>query len=119
MTQGWLDRGSCPECGSSDGNVQHSDGHSFCFSCDTRFGEGMEHKSKVILMSEPKKYSGVEHSKMQGIIAAIPDRKITQDTVRKYNTEIKSTGSIITHHIYKYYDEEGNHTANESKEFLA
>jgi len=116
MTQGWLDRGSCPECGSSDGNVQHSDGHSFCFSCDTRFGEDMEHKSKVLLMSESKKYSGVEHSKIQGIIAAIPDRKITQDTVRKYNTEVKSTGSIITHHIYKYYDEEGSHTANKIKE---
>ena len=116
MSGEWGDRGPCPKCGSSDGNVQHSDGHSFCFSCDTRFGEGMEHKSKVLLMSEPKKYSGVEHSKIRGIIAAIPDRKITQDTVRKYNTEVKSTGSIITHHIYKYYDGEGSHIANKIKE---
>ena len=37
MAEGWLKRGPCPECGSSDGNVQHSDGHSFCFVCDTRF----------------------------------------------------------------------------------
>ena len=46
MTNGqWLSRGECPACGSSDGNVQHSDGHSFCFVCDTRFnGEEMEIK---------------------------------------------------------------------------
>ena len=33
----WLDRGSCPECGSSDANVKHSKGYSYCFSCQTRF----------------------------------------------------------------------------------
>ena len=37
MAERWLKRGPCPDCGSSDANVQHSDGHSFCFSCNTRF----------------------------------------------------------------------------------
>ena len=43
---GWLDRGPCPECGSSDGNVQHSDGHSYCFSCETLFPDQGEPQQK-------------------------------------------------------------------------
>ena len=41
MEEQWLDRGACPnpECGSSDANVNHSEGYSFCYSCWTRFGE--------------------------------------------------------------------------------
>ena len=36
---GWGKRGPCPSpnCDSSDGCVEHSDGYSFCFSCKTRF----------------------------------------------------------------------------------
>ena len=34
----WLDRGPCPKCGSSDANVKHAEGYSYCFSCETRFG---------------------------------------------------------------------------------
>ena len=42
MPEGWLTRGLCPECGSTKGNVQHKDGHSFCFSCETRFSNKEE-----------------------------------------------------------------------------
>ena len=28
MDKQWLNRGACPECGSSDGNVNHSEGYS-------------------------------------------------------------------------------------------
>ena len=42
MQKTWLDRGACPKCGSSDGNVRHSEGYSYCFSCNTRFGENMQ-----------------------------------------------------------------------------
>ena len=49
----WLDRGACPKCGSSDAKVQHSKGHSYCFSCNTRFGEEKDMKSpKSIKHSE-------------------------------------------------------------------
>ena len=39
MNGKWLDRGECPECGSSDANVTHSEGYSHCFSCNTHFKE--------------------------------------------------------------------------------
>ena len=42
MSGKWLERGECPECGSSDANVKHSDGYSHCFSCDTHFNERVE-----------------------------------------------------------------------------
>ena len=35
MDKQWLDRGPCPNCGSSDGNVQHKEGYSHCFVCGT------------------------------------------------------------------------------------
>ena len=37
----WLDRGPCPKCKSSDANVKHKQGYSYCFSCDTRFGDNV------------------------------------------------------------------------------
>jgi len=110
MNGQWGKRGECPECGSSDGNVEHSDGHSYCFACETRFNEMVE-KAKVIPMSESS--SGI---KSKGIFGDIPDRKITKDTAKVFSTEIKQTGSMITHHIYKYFDGDGNHIANKVRE---
>ena len=40
MDKQWLDRGACPNCNSSDGNVNHSEGYSHCFVIAThRFGD--------------------------------------------------------------------------------
>tara|TARA_R110002020_G_scaffold20100_4_gene68878 strand:- start:1526 stop:3154 length:1629 start_codon:yes stop_codon:yes gene_type:complete len=105
---GWLDRGPCPKCKSSDGNVQHSDGHSYCFSCETLFPNQQE-QEKVIIMNE-------KSCKTEGFFSSIDDRKIKADTAKKYNTLIKKTGTVITHHIYKYYDNDGNHIANKIRE---
>jgi twinkle protein len=111
MGEAWGERGECPECGSSDGNVEHSDGHSYCFVCDTRFNDSVVEKAKVVPMSE--KSSGVQSN---GVVADIPDRKISRDTAKKYGVEVKRTGSMITHHIYKYFDKDGNHVANKVRE---
>ena len=55
MDKQWLDRGPCPNCGSSDGNVQHKEGYSHCFVCGTHFnskGNKMEaEKVKLFLTS--------------------------------------------------------------------
>ena len=58
MGEAWGQRGECPECGSSDGNVEHGDGHSYCFVCETRFNDSAVDKAKVVPMSE--KSSGVQ-----------------------------------------------------------
>ena len=46
----------------------------------------------------------------------IPDRKITKDTARKFNTLTKKKGSMTTHHIYQYYDSKGNHICNKVRD---
>tara|TARA_R110002020_G_scaffold224136_1_gene433558 strand:- start:1286 stop:2770 length:1485 start_codon:yes stop_codon:yes gene_type:complete len=51
-----------------------------------------------------------------GLLSDIPDRKISKDTAKKYNTQVKKTGTVVTHHIYKYFDEDGNHIANKVRE---
>ena len=105
----WPSRGSCPKCGATSANVEHEDGHSFCFSCKTRFGEDTQ-TEKVVPMSNETAL------RTSGLLSDIPDRKISKDTAKKYNTQVKKTGTVVTHHIYKYFDEDGNHIANKVRE---
>ena len=102
----WLDRGSCPKCGSSDGNVQHTGGYSSCFACETRFGDN--------IVSMPKQE--VKPMSTTGNWGELSDRRISLDTAKKYNTKIKSDGSIITHHLYGYFDELGNQIATKVRQ---
>ena len=111
MTRVWLDRGECPDCGSSDGKVEHREGHSYCFVCNTRFGESKTQEQRIVKMSETSPIV-----KTTGLLSDIPDRKISRDTAKKYGTQIKKTDNVVTHHIYQYYDKDGNHVANKVRE---
>jgi len=114
MPEGWLTRGLCPECGSTKGNVQHKDGHSFCFSCETRFSNREENKymNQTNYHNTPKTID-TKLLKTAGYLAAIPDRKLTLDTVKKYKTFVKDTGiEKQSHHIYKYVDDKGEHISS-------
>ena len=103
----WLDRGSCPECGSSDANVKHSKGYSYCFSCQTRFGEDSDMNTVTPLpVVEPKPLT------KEGLYADITERKITKETAEKFNTKVTKDGTVTTKHIYQYFDTNGNHVAN-------
>jgi len=93
----WLDRGPCPKCGSSDGNVRHEGGYSWCFVCETRFGDN--------ILSVPKQE--VKPVTTTGKWGEISDRKISSDTAKKYSTKIKQNGNIVTHHLYAYFNERG------------
>jgi hypothetical protein len=101
MDKKWLDRGACPECGSSDGNVRHSEGYSFCFVCETRFGESMQTETVIPMKRE-------SNIKTVGTLGALSERSISKETAQKYNTDVKVNGNMNTHHIYKYFDE-GQH----------
>ena len=103
-----VSKGPCPNCDSSDANALYDDGHSYCFSCQTRF----DNDSKVIPMTKPKS-PGLRTS---GEVSAIDDRHITRETTKAFNVEVIKSGSTITHHIYKYFDTDGNHTANKIRE---
>jgi len=107
----WLDRGPCPSCKSSDANVQHKDGYSYCFSCNTKFGENIipisidewhEHNLKLPTQE-------VREVTTTGKWGEISERKISAKTAKKYNTRIKSQGNITTHHLYGYHNERGDH----------
>jgi len=103
----WLDRGACPKCGSSDAKVQHSKGHSYCFSCNTRFGE-----EKDMNTVTPMPVVEAKPLSKEGMYADIIERKITKDTAEKYKTKITKDGTLTTKHIYEYFDMNGNHVAN-------
>lgn len=106
--------GDCPACGSSDANATYpDDGHSWCYSCQTyTSGDKSMQQTKVIPMSNP----ATSELKSVGKVADIPDRKIKQETARKYNTQVMQSGNMITHHIYQYFDKDGNHIANKVRE---
>ena len=105
--------GACEECGSSDGNATYSDGHTFCYVCKVyKKGNNMQQESRVIPMSNPA--SGT--IKTRGILSDIPERKIKKETAQRYGVEIKKTGNMTTHHIYKYVDDSGNHIASKVRE---
>ena len=109
MDKQWLDRGACPKCGSSDGNVNHSEGYSHCFVCDTHFGESMEAEKVIPIRAE-------SIMKTVGTLGALSERSILKETAQKYNTDVKVSGSMNTHHIYKYFDEGGNNIANKIRD---
>ena len=111
MDKQWLDRGPCPNpaCDSSDGNVNHSEGYSFCFVCKTRFGENMEVEKVIPMRTESV-------MKTVGTLGALTERSILKETAQKYNTDVKVNGNMNTHHIYKYFDEGGNNIANKVRD---
>ncbi len=105
--------GACEECGSSDANATYPDGHTYCYSCQVyKKGNNMQQESRVIPMSNPA--SGT--IKTRGILSDIPERKIKKETAQRYGVEIKKTGNMTTHHIYKYVDDSGNHIASKVRE---
>ena len=105
--------GECPSCGSSDANATYSnDGHSFCYSCKKyTSGEGSM-KTKVVPINNP----ATSELKTVGQFLDITDRKIKKETAQKYGTQIKKSGSMITQHIYQYFDKDGNHIASKIRD---
>ncbi len=102
----WLDRGACPACGSSDANVNHTAGYSWCFSCKTKFGDNIITIPKI----EVRSMATV------GEWGEISERKISYDTAKKFNTKIKRNGNIITHHLYGYYNNKDEHIGNKIRQ---
>ena len=110
MESKWISRGECP-CGeSSRGYNIHADGHAFCFSCNKRFNNIGEAKmeSKVINIQE--------NTSVSGEYKAIPDRRISERTAKKYKTKIKTNGSIVSHHYYEYFNADSSHVATKIRQ---
>jgi len=72
---------SCDKCGSKDNCAVYDDGHTYCFGCQTvtrpKDGEGTT--------EEPKK---LNRDLIQGQVAALPARSISEATCRKFDYQI-------------------------------
>mgnify|MGYP003647175989 CR=1 FL=1 len=112
LNKQWVDRGPCPnpECDTEYGNVQHLDGHSFCFACRTRFGDN------IISMPEQEIKIEVKPMTTKGKWGALSDRKISIETAKKYDTKIKIEGNTVTHHLYGYFNEAGTQIATKIRQ---
>lgn len=93
---------SCPNCGSHDALAVYSDGHKYCFSCNTYYKAG----GQVETVSQTTKDKNlIDVSSLD--LTAIRSRGLTQETCEKfkyYNGEYKGTPVQVA----CYYDSKGN-----------
>ena len=93
----------CEDCGSHDALTYYDDGSSYCFSCNTYKKGSIK---EIRYMDEDTQWSELKPS--AGVFSDIPDRKITEDTCRKYGVRVIVKSGGIAQHIYPYYDKD-NH----------
>lgn len=76
----------CPKCGSSDAYGIYSDGHGYCFSCNTYFKSEEVSNIEYLKRSFSNRMSKecVQVDDLNGHFSAIPSRGLTEDTCRKY-----------------------------------
>lgn len=111
----------CPHCGGHDPATIYSDGHGYCFSCNTRWWEDSRkeydkepYERKVIRMVEEFE---------QGKIREIADRCISEDACKKFGVRTLVKDHKIQKHFYPYYNKSGEKVAEktricESKQFF-
>ena len=101
----------CPSCGSKNNLARYSDGHAVCFSggCDH-----YERATGEVIESKPKANRKLE---MTGVIASIPDRRITEATCKKFGVTVEyDTAGKISKHHYPYFDKDtGAQTGTKSR----
>ena len=92
----------CPSCGSSDNLARYSDGHAVCFSGGCNHYE--HGKGQIGQVAQRKPMRSLE---MTGVIAAIPDRRISQSTCQRYGVTVEygTDGQIVKHH-YPYHNKD-------------
>ena len=101
-TSKFLHHGSCPSCGSSDALAVYDDGGEHCFSCGyhTKGSNGDTQVTEVA----PKAVASV---KMDGVVAAIGNRKLSKETSQRYQVTVTyDANGAIEKHYYPYYNSE-------------
>ena len=112
---------ACPSCGSSDNLARYSDGHAVCFSGGCNHYEHGKGQIGQAVQRKPTRLL-----EMTGVVAAIPDRRINQETAKRYGVTVEyGTDGKITKHHYPYFDKDtGTATGTkvrivENKQFYA
>ena len=93
----------CPDCGSSDALAVYTDGHTYCFSCQTRTaGDGQE-----------KKLPMQQNVQFKGEAQALKKRRLSQKTCEKYKIYRDET-----HLRFPYFDGSGRIQGFKTKDKL-
>lgn len=83
-TSNFLYHTACPKCGSSDALSVYSDGHAYCFSCNTNFKDYTKGETTTMTMKSSGKteLNLIDLSELSS--SDLVARKITKDTCEKY-----------------------------------
>ena len=93
---------ACPSCGSSDNLARYSDGHAVCFSGGCNHYEHGKGQIGQAVQRKPTRLL-----EMTGVVAAIPDRRINQETAKRYGVTVEyGVDGKITKHHYPYFDKD-------------
>lgn len=96
----------CPDCGSSDALSVYTDGHTYCFSCNTYHrGDDDEGGEEV---EETVQDHSDRHLRLipEGLYQSLPKRHLQEITLSKFGYTVGSyLGSPV--HIAPYYDRSG------------
>jgi twinkle protein len=94
---------SCPQCGSKDNLARYSDGHGWCFGCSSFHSAP---NTEGTGRGEVLQFNGAKHKAMEmtGTTAAIPERRISEETCRKFGVTVEFEGSKIIKHHYPFKD---------------
>lgn len=94
----------CPKCGSSDACGLFTDGHRYCYSCDSYFPPSKDGEEEVIYRGKKMAQGLIDISEFN--INTLKTRGINENTCRKYGYY---TGKLDGKpcHIACYYDDKG------------
>lgn len=96
----------CSDCGSHDALTYYDDGSSYCFSCNTYRKGTVKEIRYMDEIREEETWSELKPN--AGVFSDIPDRRLTEETCKKYGVKVIKNANGIAQHIYPYYDKD-NH----------
>ena len=92
----------CPQCGSRNNLSRYSDGHAWCFTPQCAYFEPATTGFSSLTNGTQQRVMATE---MIGTIAAIPDRRISELTCKKYNVRVEyDSKGVISKHHYPFTD---------------
>ena len=94
---------ACPDCGSHDARCKYSDGHYFCFSCQTHT-KGDQGESQHMAKGRGKTKEVIPQDSL--LLEPLKARGITQETCQKYSY-YKSTVDGQPVQVACYFDKDG------------
>ncbi len=90
---------ACPHCGSSDANSLYTDGHAFCFACQTHTTAAGD--------AQPRRARQLDYDFLDGEFQALLKRKIDEDTCRKFGYKVGKDHRGRNVQIAEYRDADG------------